>query len=315
MKIIFMGTPDFAVPTLKNLIEQHEVLAVVTQPDKPRGRGKKVTFSPVKEEAMANNIDVLQPEKVRNEDFINTLREYDADVFVVIAYGKILPESILDIPKYGCINVHGSLLPKYRGAAPIQWAIIDGETVTGVTIMYMDKGMDTGDIVLKRELSINPEDNAGTIHDKMSILGADVLLEALAQIEGGTSSRTKQNDDLATYAKMLTKDMGCIDFNKSTADILNLIRGLNPWPTAYTFYNEDMIKIWSAQTYDNTTKFRHGEIIDILPQEGIIVQANDGTLLITEIQASNGKRMLTTDYLRGNKLETNIVLGAKKLYS
>ena len=302
MKVLFMGTPDFAVPTLEKLIEHHEVVAVVTQPDKPNGRGKKILFSPVKEKALANNIPLLQPQKVRTNEFFEELKSYDADVFVVVAYGRILPESILNLPKCGCLNIHGSLLPKYRGAAPIQWAVINGENITGVTIMYMDVGLDTGDIILQKEMKIEFDATSATVHDEMSVLGAETLIQALILIEQETVNRIKQDDSISTYAKPLTKEMGKIDFNKSTKEILDLIRGLNPWPTAYAIYGCDdfTVKIWKAEIYDNSTKYQNGEIVELLPNKGIVVQASDGCILITEIQATNSKRMKVSDYLRGH---------------
>ena len=295
-----MGTPEFAVPTLEKLIMHHEVVAVVTQPDKPKGRGKKILFPPVKEKALENNIPVLQPQKIRTAEFLEELKAFEADVFVVIAYGRILPESILNLPKYGCINVHGSLLPKYRGAAPIQWSVIDGESVTGVSIMYMDIGLDTGDVILQKEMKINDDATSANVHDEMSILGAEALIEALELIEQGNVQRVKQQDELSTYAKPLTKEMGNIDFNKSAKEILNLIRGLNPWPTAYTNYSGSIMKIWKAEFYDSSTKCQNGEIVDVLNDRGIVVQASDGCILITEIQMTNSKRMKVSDYLRGH---------------
>ena len=232
MRVVFMGTPDFAVPTLEALIEKHEVVGVVTQPDKRKGRGKAMAFSPVKEKALEHEIPVYQPVKVREEAFVQILRELDPEVIVVAAFGQILPESILNMPKYGCINVHASLLPKYRGAAPIQWSVIDGEKETGVTIMYMEKGLDTGDMIEHVVVPIDAKETGESLHDKLAVAGGPLLLDVLAKLENGTAVRTPQNDADSCYAKMLTKDLGKIDWNKDAAAIERLIRGLNSWPSA-----------------------------------------------------------------------------------
>ena len=247
MKAVFMGTPEFAVPTLQALIDHHEVLAVVTQPDKQRGRGKKMQFPPVKEKAVEYDIPVYQPQRARDEEFIEELKNLNPDVIVVVAYGQILPESILNIPKYGCINVHGSLLPKYRGAAPIQWAVLDGEEKTGITTMYMEKGLDTGDMIDKAEVVLDKKETAGSLHDKLMVLGADLLLETLKKLEDGTAVREKQNDEESCYAKMLSKDMGQIDFTKSAREIECLIRGMNPWPSAYTLDSRSDVDVLLAE--------------------------------------------------------------------
>lgn len=303
-----MGTPDFAVPSLKMLIEKHDVQLVITQTDKPKGRGKKVLFSPVKETAIENNIKVLQPLKIKDESFINELKQIEADIFIVVAYGQILPETVLNIPKYGCINVHGSLLPKYRGAGPIQWAIINGEDITGITIMYMSKGLDTGDMILKKELKINPNDTYGSLHDKMSILGADTLLEAVDMIQHKKVEAVKQDDSLSTYAPMLKKELGHIDWSKTSMQIINLIRGLNPWPSAYSFYDENMIKIWKAEEIEGYSNGINGEILEIIDKKGVIVKTSDSVILVTEIQAQGGKKMPVSDYLRGHKIEKGKIL-------
>ncbi len=235
MKVIYMGTPDFAVPALSALIEKHEVVAVVSQPDKPKGRGKHLVPTPVKEEALKHNIPVYQPEKIKSDDAVELICGIEADIIVVAAYGQILPVSILESKKYGCINIHGSLLPKYRGAAPIQWAVIDGEKKSGVTIMYMEKGLDCGDMILKKEVPIEAEDTYGTLYDKISSVGSRAVLEAMDMLEQGTAKPEKQEDSLSTYAKKIEKEMGLIDWNKPTQDIINLIRGFNPMPGAYTF--------------------------------------------------------------------------------
>lgn len=309
MKIIFMGTPDFAVPCLDMLVKEgHEVCLVVTQPDKPKGRGKKMLFPPVKEKAIEYGIEVFQPVKVKEEEAVEKLRSYNADIIVVVAFGQILPESILNMPKYGCVNVHGSLLPKYRGAAPIQWSVINGDTKTGVTTMYMEKGLDTGDMLLKAEFDITSEDTYGTVHDKMCVMGADVLKETLVKIENGTIVREKQDDALSNYAPMISKETGHIDWNKTSFEIINLIRGLDPVPAAWTVYNGEVLKIWKAVKFecDNSTA-KCGEIADIT-KKGFVVKTGDDFVLVTEIQARGGKRMATDAYMRGHAVEKGIVL-------
>ena len=306
MKAVFMGTPEFAVPTLQALIDHHEVLAVVTQPDKQRGRGKKMQFPPVKEKAVEYDIPVYQPQRARDEEFIEELKNLNPDVIVVVAYGQILPESILNIPKYGCINVHGSLLPKYRGAAPIQWAVLDGEEKTGITTMYMEKGLDTGDMIDKAEVVLDEKETAGSLHDKLMVLGADLLLETLKKLEDGTAVREKQNDEESCYAKMLSKDMGQIDFTKSAREIECLIRGMNPWPSAYTFLNGKTLKVWKCKVSTEKTDAVPGTIF-LADKEGIHTACGEGVLILTEIQLEGKKRMETEAFLRGYHIENGIV--------
>ena len=308
MKIIFMGTPAFAVPSLEILLKKHTICAVVTQPDKPKGRGKKMAFSPIKEKALEYDIEVLQPLKVREENFIEKLKQYKADVIVVVAFGQILPESILNMPQYGCINVHGSLLPKYRGAAPIQWAVINGEKETGVTTMFMAKGLDSGDMILKETIEILPEDTYGTVHDKMSITGANLLEKTLDLLEQQKIVRTVQKEEESTYAPMITKETGHIDWSKNSDEIQNLIRGLDPVPNAYTIYEEEVLKIWKVQKIEQiyeTASF--GEIVEVT-KKGIIVKTADGALLICELQARGGKRMSCDAYMRGHEMKKGVIL-------
>lgn len=308
MRVIFMGTPDFAVPSLEALLTKHEVVLVVTQPDKPKGRGKKMVPTPVKACALAHGIPVLQPEKVKEPEFVEQLRSYEPDLIAVTAFGQILSEPILEMPKYGCINVHGSLLPKYRGAAPMQWSIIDGEKVTGITTMYMAKGLDSGDMLLKAEVEITDEDTFATIHDKMAVTGANLLLDTLDQLEAGTLERIPQDHDAATYAPMITKETGHIDWSKNRQDIINLIRGLNPVPAAYTIYEEEVLKIFGAVISDvQTDDAANGEIVAVV-KKGFVVKCGDGCLLITEVQARGGKRMMTDAYLRGHAMKEGILL-------
>lgn len=308
MRVIFMGTPDFAVPSLEALLTKHEVVLVVTQPDKPKGRGKKMVPTPVKACALEHGIPVLQPEKVKEPEFVEQLRSYEPDLIAVTAFGQILSEPILEMPKYGCINVHGSLLPKYRGAAPMQWSIIDGEKVTGITTMYMAKGLDSGDMLLKAEVEITDEDTFATIHDKMAVTGANLLLDTLDQLEAGTLERIPQDHDAATYAPMITKETGHIDWSKNRQDIINLIRGLNPVPAAYTTYEEEVLKIFGAVISDvQADDAANGEIVAVV-KKGFVVKCGDGCLLITEVQARGGKRMMTDAYLRGHAVKEGILL-------
>lgn len=300
MRAVFMGTPEFAVPSLRGLInaQEHMVAAVVTRPDAQKGRGHRMAYSPVKEAALANGIPVLQPERAGDEGFIAQLGEYGADVFVVAAYGLLLPEAVLSLPqKYGCINVHGSLLPKLRGAAPIQRAVINGEKTTGITIMHMDRGMDTGDMILKAELEIADDDTAGSLHDKMSELGARALMEALALMERGGATRTPQDNSEATYAPMLKKEHGHIDWNADAGEIVNLVRGLDPWPAAYVYHNSEVLKVWRVRAIDADGE--PGLITDIA-KDGIVVGAGIGSVVITEVQARGARRMPAADYLRGH---------------
>lgn len=316
MKIVFMGTPDFAEASLKALYEaKHEILAVVTNPDKPSGRGMKLTASPVKQYALEKNIPIYQPQKIRgNEEFINQIKLLKPEVICVVAYGKILPQEILDIPTKGCINVHGSLLPKYRGAAPIQWSIINGDKVTGITTMYMDAGMDTGDMILKQEIAIGEDETTGEIWNKLAQIGGDLLVETLQKIEEGKAPRTKQGADFS-IAPMLTKENAKIDFeNMNAIQIKNLVRGLNPIMGAYTYLDSKKIKIWKTQAIDDKVleqKFENKKPGTVLISDckmGLYIKAKAGILKILEIQGENSKRMLVEDYLRGNKIEEGKIL-------
>ncbi|HGL3932482.1 TPA: methionyl-tRNA formyltransferase [Clostridioides difficile] len=309
MKIVFMGTPDIAVPCLQKIIdEKYEILGVVTQPDKPKGRGKKLGMSPVKELAIENNIPVYQPVKARDKEFIDKIKSLNPDVIVVVAFGQILPKEILEIPKLGCINVHVSLLPKYRGAAPINWVIINGEEKTGVTTMYMDEGLDTGDMILKTEVNLDENITAGELHDKMMNIGAETLKETLRLIEEGNAPREVQNHEEFSYAPIMNKSLGNIDFSKSAREIHNLVRGVSPWPSAYTTYNDVIMKVWKTKVLDEKSTKDVGTIIDV-SKDGIKVSTIDNVLLIEEIQMPNKKRMLVGEYIKGNTIETGLVLG------
>lgn len=306
MKVVFMGTPDFAQKSLEALYNaRHEILAVVTNIDKPKGRGMKLVESPVKEYAKSKNLTIFQPEKVRkNIEFIEQIKKLEPDVICVVAYGKILPSEILEIPKLGCINVHASLLPKYRGAAPIQWAVLNGDKTTGVTTMYMDVGMDTGDMILKQEVEIGENETTGELWDRLSIIGADLLVKTLKQIEKGTAPRIKQSDDF-TMAPMLNKEISKIDWKEKTAQqIKNLVRGLNPIMGAYSYLNGKKIKFWKVEVEKDTNlNQENGTVIKANDKDGLYIKAKDGVLKIIEIQGENAKRMNANDFLRGNKIE------------
>lgn len=302
MRIVYMGTPDFAVPTLESLVKGgHEVIAAVTQPDKPKGRGKAVQMTPVKEKAMEYGIPVYQPVKARDPEFVEILKELDPDAIVVVAFGQLLPKSILDIPKYGCINVHASLLPKYRGAAPIQWAVIDGEEKSGVTTMLMDEGLDTGDMLEKIEYVLDKNETGGSLFDKLSAMGGELILSTLEKIENGTITRTPQGETTTSYAKMLNKTMGKIDWSMEAEEIERLIRGLNPWPSAYSVLKGKTVKIWSAEVVDGTVTGNPGCIT--VSKEKLLVETGKGYLFIKELQLEGKKRMDVASFLRGFTLE------------
>ncbi len=303
IKVIFMGTPDFAVPCLEKLTDMDsvEVIGVVTQPDRPRGRGQKMVPSPVKACAMEKGIEVFQPEKIKTLEFTEKLREMAPDLMVVVAFGQILSQAILDIPKYGCVNVHGSLLPRYRGAAPIHWAIINGETKTGITTMYMDAGLDTGDMLIKAETEIGPDMTTEELHDKLMMDGAKVLEETVLKIADGTIERHKQDDSISNYAPLLKKDTGHIDWSKSAGEIHNLVRGLNSWPGAYAMLQGQKFKIWETKVLDKSSDSAPGTILDGGGKQ-LFVSTGNGTIEITELQAPSKKKMPAGEYLKGHKL-------------
>ena len=304
-----MGTPDFAVGTLEEIIKAgHEVVLVVTQPDKPKGRSGALQFPPVKECAVAHGIEVFQPKKIREEENVEYLRKYNAEIIVVAAFGQLLPKSILDMPKYGCINVHASLLPKYRGAAPIQWSILNGDAVTGVTIMQMDIGMDTGDMIAKREIAIGEEETGGGLFDKLAEVGAKLCVDTMVDIENGTAVRTPQNHDEATHVSMISKDLGCIDWDKSAIEIERYIRGLNPWPSAFTKLNGKTFKLWKAKVLNENTNETPGTIVQV--EKGCLnVQTGEGILSLLEVQLEGKKRMEVEAFLRGYTVEKGTCLG------
>lgn len=326
LNIVFMGTPDFAKESLKCLYEaNYNILGVVTNPDKPKGRGMKMMFTPVKEYAVEKNLKIYQPLKVRNnEEFLQEIKDLKPDVICVVAYGKILPKEILEIPRLGCINVHASLLPKYRGAAPIQWAVINGEKTTGVTTMYMDEGMDTGDILLKQEVDIGKDETTGELWDRLSKIGGKLLIDTLKQIEKGVIKREKQGENFSV-APMLKKEIAKIDWkNKTAIEIKNLVRGLNPIMGAYTYVDNKKIKLWKVEVLkeDEITKdflelekyganlsdITYGTVIFSDSKKGLVIKAKDGAVKVLEIQGENAKRMLVNDFLRGNNITIGTIL-------
>lgn len=309
MKVIFMGTPDFSVGTLKALVEAgHEVVLAVTQPDKPKGRGKEMQFTPVKECATEYGIPVYQPKRIREPECVEVLRDYEADIMVVVAFGQILPKEILEMCPYGCVNVHASLLPKYRGAAPIQWAIIDGEEVTGVTTMQMNEGLDTGDMLLKTEVVIEPKETGGSLHDKLSEAGAALCVETLKALEAHTVTPIPQGEMTTAYAKMLDKQLGNIDWKKSATEIERLIRGLSPWPSAYTSWSGKVMKIWDASALEETERNVPGTIVRV-EKDAFYVQTGSGLLKVSELQIPGKKRMDAGAFLRGYQVKEGEILG------
>ncbi|RCX16780.1 methionyl-tRNA formyltransferase [Anaerobacterium chartisolvens] len=310
MRIIFMGTPEFAVPSLDMLLKEgYDIAAVVTQPDKPKGRGNKIAYPPVKEYAIKNAIRVIQPQKVKTPEFAEELRALKPDLLVTAAYGRILPGGVLDIAPLGCINVHGSLLPKYRGAAPIQWSIINGEAVTGITTMYTDIGMDTGDMLLKKGIKISDEMTAGELHDKLSALGAEVLKETLERLKIGTLERVPQLDEEATYAPIMTKETGLIDWSGDCARIHNLVRGTNPWPGAYTFYKGERMRVWKTEAIDDLSCSGRPGCICKVTDGSIIAACGSGMVRILELQFDSCRRMTAEEYMRGHKIDEGEFLG------
>ncbi len=306
MKILFMGTPDFAVPCLEKLIKDgHNIVGVLTQPDKPQGRKMKLTPPPVKELALQNNLEVYQPESLKNDAIKPLLEEKQPEIIVVVAYGKILPKYVLDFPKYGCINVHGSLLPRWRGAAPIQWSIIAGDKTAGVTTMKMSEGLDTGDMLLKYETEIGQTETAGELFDRLALSGSELLHDTIEQID--TIVPEVQDESKANYAHMLDKQMAQIDWSKSNKEIDCLIRGLNPWPIALTTLNGERLKVYSASLQNASGKA--GEVLQADTKNGLLVACGEGAVLLNEIQAVGGKRMNAKDYLRGHKIEVGSILG------
>lgn len=308
MRVVFMGTPDFAVPCLESIINAgHFVAGVFTQPDKPKGRGYTLTPPPVKVCALSHNIEVYQPITLKDDNTFNLLKELSPEVIVVVAYGKILPKNILDLPKYGCINVHASLLPKYRGAAPIHWSIINGEKETGVTAMYMDVGLDTGDMILKKSVKIGENETTGELHDRLSELGAELITKTLEKLQLGNYTREKQNNDMSCYSPMINKSLGKIDWSKSAQEIHNLIRGLNPAPSAFTKFNNKNIKIYRSIPTEG--KGKAGEVISLNP---LTIACGIGAVKVLELQLEGKKRMKSEDFLRGYSLNIGDIFESLK---
>lgn len=311
MRVVFMGTPSFAVGTLKALLEAgHDVAAVVTQPDKPKGRGKELLMTPVKAEAVKHDIPVFQPEKVRkNEEFLEELKKLAPDVIVVVAFGQLLPVSVLTLPKYGCVNVHASLLPMYRGAAPLQWVIINGEKVSGVTTMQMDKGLDTGDMLLKEEVAIEPKETYETYHDKLSVVGAQLLIKTLDGLEAGTITPVKQEGDTC-YASMIDKSLGNLDFTRPAVELERLMRGLDPAPAAYSFLDGKLLKLFGADVVDSDKEYSAQEcgIITNITKNTFDITTGAGVLRVNEVQLEGKKRMDAASFLRGCRLTEGTAL-------
>lgn len=309
MKAIFMGTPEFAIPSFEALYESDfEIALVVTQPDRPKGRGKKLSSPPVKLVALEHDIEVFQPERIKDREAIEKIKQVKPDLIIVVAFGQILPKEILELPRYGCINVHASLLPKYRGAAPINFAIINGEKKTGVTTMYMEEGLDTGDMLLKNEVEITPEDTASTLHDKLAIAGKKTLSDTLKAIINTELVPEKQDDSISSYAPIMTKELGKINWDRSAEAISNLVRGTDPWPSAYTLYDNSVLKLFAPVVLDKQSKEKPGTIVAV-SSEGIDIASADYIVRIKEIQISGKKRMPVGEFLKGNVLEIGKVLG------
>ncbi|NOW02732.1 methionyl-tRNA formyltransferase [Clostridium beijerinckii] len=307
MNIVFMGTPDFAVPSLQRMIKEYNVTAILTQPDKPKGRGKKMAYSAVKEEGLKHEIPIYQPIKLKDDrDLIEKLKELKPDFIIVVAFGQILTKEVLDIPKYGCINLHASLLPMYRGAAPLNWAIINGEKISGNTTMLMDVGLDTGDMILKDEVEIPNNMTTGELHDILMVRGADLLVKSIEGISKGDIVPEKQGNE-TFYAKMLDKNIANIDWNKSAEEIHNLVRGLNPWPIAYTDYKNERMKIYETEVLKEKSNKEPGTIIDV-SKNGVKVSCNEDVLLIKRVQFPNGKPLTIEQYINGHEIEENIIL-------
>ncbi len=309
MKIVYMGTPDFAVPCLDILVKNSfDVCAVVTQPDREKGRGKKLAAPPVKQLAESLGIPIYQPERVKTPEFTEVLRQINPDLIIVVAFGQILPKAVLEIPRLGCVNVHASLLPKYRGAAPINWCIINGEKVTGVTTMYMDVGLDTGDMILKKEMPIGEEETFLGLYEKLSKMGAEILLETVGMIQSGTAPREKQEDSLSSYAPIMTKALGHIDWSKDAWAIRNLIRGTQPWPSAYTSYKGTNFKVFECEAESLDKVNESFGCIEEIQKDGLVVSCGRGFLKVKELQFENEKRMSVEAYLRGHNIEINTQL-------
>ncbi len=310
MRIVFMGTPDFAVPSLEALIQNgFDVVGVFCQPDRPKGRGHKLAACPVKEVALRHEIPVFQPERIKREEGVAALKALAPDLCVTAAFGQLLSQEILDIPPMGTVNVHSSLLPKHRGSAPINWSVIQGDSVTGVTTMFTDRGMDTGDILLMRETPIGERENAGELSDRLAVMGAELLIETLRALQAGTLARIPQDHDAATYEPKMDKELGCIDWSKPAREIDCLVRGVTPWPGAFTTLGDQTIKVFALTTLDGGASGAPGEIIRADVKQGLVVSCGDHDVMLEQIQMPGAKRMNAKDYLRGHTMETGVCLG------
>ena len=314
MNIVFAGTPDFAVPSLKKLSDQDEIniKAVVTQPDRKRGRGKKLQHTPVKKESLKRNIQVLQPKNINSDDIINELNKMDLDLIVVVAYGQILSKELLELPEKGCINLHASLLPEYRGSSPIQQAILDGKDKTGVTTMFMEEGLDTGDIIYQQEVDIKASYNAGDLHDKLAKTGAKLLTDTVLDLQENDVPRIPQDESKSSYTGQLSKKDGLIDWTKSSQDIYYLVKAMNPWPGSFTYLNGKLLKIFEVEIIDNNTDLKPGSVVNADPDFGFLVQTGDGVIKINRLQLAGKKRMSSSDFLRGYDIEEGIQLDSEK---
>lgn len=322
MRIIFMGTPDFAVPCLEALVKSgEEILGVITQPDRPKGRGKQLTPSPVKVKATEYGIPVYQPERIKTPEFVSLLKGIQTELIVVVAFGQLLSPEILNLPPYGCVNVHASLLPNYRGAAPIHRAVLNGEKTTGVTTMFMDKGLDTGDMILCQPIPITPEDTVGTIHDKLAEVGAQLLLKTIEGIKLGQAPRKPQDSSKATYAEMLRREHELIDWGRGAEQLWNQIRGMNPWPGAYTLWEDKVLKVWKAEVMtvgreaggvdvgEGEVVKDSGKVLKVIPGRGLVVQTGQGQLLLQEIQLQGSRRLRVEEFIRGHNISVGTRLG------
>ena len=308
MKIVFAGTPSFAVPTLEELYKNgFDIPLVITQKDRPKGRGKKLQYTPVKEKALELGLEVYQPDNINSDESLEILKEINPDFLIVVAFGQILKKKVLDVPKIDCLNVHASLLPKYRGAAPINWSILNGEEKTGVTIMKIEEGLDTGDMISKGIVPILENDDATTIHDKLSILGGELLVSTLKDIDEKKAIYTPQNDEESSYAPMLYKDTGKVDWNKSAREIFNQVRGLKPWPGAFTYYEDKQVKIHKVRITNDNSHGEAGKIVQV-SNEGVFVNTKDRVIVIEELQFPNKRCMKVSEYLAGNTIETGVTL-------
>lgn len=308
MRILFMGTPDFAVPSLKALHEKHEIIGVFTKVDKPNLRGGKIKFVPVKEYALENNLAVYQPNSVKTEETLNIIRELNPDLIVVVAYGKILPKELIEIPKFGVINVHSSLLPKYRGAAPIHAAIINGDAETGVSIMYIAEALDAGDVILTGKTAITKDDNLGTLHDRLALIGASTLVEAVDLIFKGEAPRIPQNHEEATFVKPIHKDETKINWDKTSLEIFNFVRGMNPFPTAFTTYDEKIFKLYSVEIINSRYNGMAGEIVEFIKGEGPVIKTKDGAVILKEVKPEGKKTLKGNDIINGNYFKIGSIL-------